>query len=336
MKFLIWVWALLPLCLAAQTSATPDEHALSVKYRGDVVRLSRELTEPFPEQADKVRAISRWMAENITYDWRLANRIEAGKANIPSFKCQPRINCEEAKRNFNDKLVAKTLSSGKGVCQHYALVFEEMCNMSGITSTIVKGKGRALLYLPDDKIKLKTESHAWNAVFIDSTWYFMDLTWASGSAYMNKRMTKLAGFHKKFDAAWLFARPLEFKYDHRPDSTYRWYDDREYSADRFRTAPYTNRTTGAWHFGNITPEEKLEGNIMGDTLEFRIELLPDSPTEGIPMIKVHGKNYSNGLCTVRREGNVLVINHVITKLRLSSLFFTVGGQRIFFRLKSDE
>lgn len=53
-----------------------------------------------------------------------------------------------------------TLAAKYGVCQDYAELFEMMCARSGIPCAMVSGA-----------------EHAWNRVFIDGQWLFVDATW---------------------------------------------------------------------------------------------------------------------------------------------------------------
>jgi len=81
--------------------------------------------------------------------------------------------------NFYEKeeeKIEKPLRTRKGICENYAALFTDICIKSGIKSYVVTGYTKQngfADYIP----------HAWNAAFIDSSWFLFDPTWGSG--YMN-------------------------------------------------------------------------------------------------------------------------------------------------------
>ena len=53
---------------------------------------------------------------------------------------------------------------GKGVCQGYALLAQEMFNQLGIESKYIVGE-------------VEGQGHAWNLIKLDGNWYHLDVTW---------------------------------------------------------------------------------------------------------------------------------------------------------------
>jgi transglutaminase-like putative cysteine protease len=92
----------------------------------------------------KIIAIKNYMDENLSYDFELAENIKNGKtvAYIP---------------NPNSFLETK-----KGICYDYASLFAAMCRSQGLPCMIVKGYSN------------KGILHAWNKVYIENRWYFVD------------------------------------------------------------------------------------------------------------------------------------------------------------------
>lgn len=122
-------------------------------------RLSHHLTSKCVSDEEKVRSISFWITEHIAYD---AKRFRRGIEK----KQTPR----------------KTLFRRKAICAHYAELFNELCRHSGITAVMVDGYSMGLYNLHDDI--LHTVNHSWNMVKIDTAWYLLDLTFASGHLAM--------------------------------------------------------------------------------------------------------------------------------------------------------
>ena len=77
----------------------------------------------------------------------------------------------------------KVIKKRKGVCEHYARLFVELCRYSGIKSTCIAGYVGHSDYQPEDKRYFA--EHAWNSVKIKDKWYLLDATWDSG--YMGAR-----------------------------------------------------------------------------------------------------------------------------------------------------
>lgn len=84
----------------------------------------------------KIDTISKWIMDNVEYDYSL--------------------------KNFDAYLA---LTNGKVVCQGYAMLFDKMLEKAGIPSEIVLGD-----------IKGIDGGHAWNVVYVDGQWLHIDLT----------------------------------------------------------------------------------------------------------------------------------------------------------------
>ena len=64
-----------------------------------------------------------------------------------------------------------------GVCSEYAKLLNAMARVAGIPAITVNG-----LALND---KGKFEAHAWNALFVDGDWIFVDPTWGLSSGIVS-------------------------------------------------------------------------------------------------------------------------------------------------------
>lgn len=143
----------------------------------------------FKTDTDKIRAVFYWTASNISYD--IANMYTI---------------------NFNEtpqEQIVKTLKTKKGVCIHYAEVFNDISNKIGIQTYIIEGYTKQYG-------KVANLSHAWCAAKIDNKWYLFDPTWGSGYVnngkffkklnenYFKAEPTKLISSHIPFDYLWQF------------------------------------------------------------------------------------------------------------------------------------
>lgn len=89
----------------------------------------------------KVMAIHDWLTANISYDY-----------------------------TYSHYYVEETLRDRTGVCQGYALCFLEMATYVGLEATFVGGTA-------NNGTGSGYQSHAWNQVKINGTWYNVDVTW---------------------------------------------------------------------------------------------------------------------------------------------------------------
>jgi transglutaminase/protease-like cytokinesis protein 3 len=143
----------------------------------------------FNNPADKSRAVFIWIAKNIQYD--VENMFAINYV-----------------RNTTE-IVEKVLKTRKGICRHYAELFNDIARQSGIKAYVISGYTRQqgfVDYLP----------HAWCAGLIDSTWYLFDPTWGSGylqnakfvrkvnNYYFKAKPEQLIKSHMPFDPLWQF------------------------------------------------------------------------------------------------------------------------------------
>lgn len=88
---------------------------------------------------EKIKAVHDWMVKNIYYDTSL--------------------------KSYD---VHTALFSGKAICQGYAETFYVFMGELGISCQNITGTANN---------GTQTESHMWNAVMLDSAWYYIDVTW---------------------------------------------------------------------------------------------------------------------------------------------------------------
>lgn len=169
-----------------------DDKALSVgpMIGSSYQEIAAALTSGLTDDAEKSRAIFRWISEHIEYD------VQAFKASL-----------------LGDPLsgisAENTLKTRKGVCTGYADLFTAMALHAGLTVKSIGGfaKGWGYKETPDMD---KTPNHAWNAVLIDGRWRLLDVTWAAGS------VTPDLNFIKRFKTGYFFPDPAEFFKKHEP------------------------------------------------------------------------------------------------------------------------
>lgn len=167
--------------LKAQSFEEVDAYAIAtLNYKArNVETLAEHLCKPWPSDILKVRAIYRWITENIAYS--------------------------VAATNYSAQHV---LDSRYAVCEGYMDLFRELCEAAGIQ---VRGvMGYAKIGGDEVGLDLNPPYHAWNIVYIEGAPYFVDVTWASGYGADNGL------FVKKLDDIWFLTDPSFFIYSHFP------------------------------------------------------------------------------------------------------------------------
>lgn len=147
--------------------------------------IAKYINENFKSENDKIRAAFYWIASNISYD------IE----NITSI---------DFKEVSPDK-IKNTVLSKKGVCIHYAEVFNDIAQKAGLKSYIIYGYTK-------QNGKVDILSHAWCAAQIDNTWWLFDPTWGAGYIQNNKFFKKINNVNFKVEPSQFIATHMPFDY----------------------------------------------------------------------------------------------------------------------------
>lgn len=149
-----------------------------------IVKTTDSLIKNQKSERDKIKAIYQWISTHIYYDWERAKTLTSG--------------------DFRDQSVDSTFILRKGICTDYSRLTKFMLSVANIRCEIINGYGR---YIDDDFLRTESElKHAWNAVFLNNKWFFLDATWA---AILNK--TDDAGSN------FFLIEPKDFIYTHLPE-----------------------------------------------------------------------------------------------------------------------
>jgi len=242
-----------------------DSFASTIKYRTDLTRLTQELTKSYQEELLKARAIFRWITENIRYDYKYYNRYYYKNKEPKKFKCKNDNDCEAKEIAWEIKYIDKVLRKKKAICLGYSLLFKKMCDIAGLKSELIPGYVRTR---PTQVGTAGTLDHAWNALWIDSTYHLIDATWAAGFTGKNED-GELLFFKKKFNEYYWLTPPAKFALDHYPQAS-KWTLLTNYTKENFSANPY--------YASDFKPLVKLlsptTGLITvkkGDTIFFKME-----------------------------------------------------------------
>jgi transglutaminase/protease-like cytokinesis protein 3 len=203
-----------------------------------------------------VRSIFKWITENISYRVRslyLPARISLAKAEL--------VEDTTTLKPLNERVARIVLENKLAVCDGYARLFKTLCDYANVKCEIIAG------FADGGYGSRKFRSnHKWNAVYLDSTWHLLDVTWASGGTnYSGDR------FIKNFNEQYFLMHPADFIRDHYPDDL-RWtLLSNPPVINEFKHAPLA---TASFYKNYVTSFKPVKGIIeasLGDTLQFELE-----------------------------------------------------------------
>jgi len=252
----------------AKISKIPD--SLSISTSG----IAKYINANFTWEEDKIRAAFYWTASNISYD--------VVNMNEPNFVYSPQ------------EKIASALKTKKGVCIHYAEVFNEIAHKINMKTYIVGGYTK-------QNGKVTTISHAWCAGLVDGKWFLFDPTWASGYVDGTK-------FVKKLNNNFYKVLPSKMVQTHMPFD-YIW---------QLSNAPITNNE---FYSGKITTNKP---NFDFETEIQKYEKLPVEEQAFQTSVRVEKNGIVNNLISdyfaqkkdeftiIRQNKNIEKLNEIVT------------------------
>lgn len=224
--------------------AAIDKYVLTVHETSPEL-LSKKLTSPYKTQKEKVRAIFKWITENIAYD------VEG--LRLPNVYADIRVAdsirfTQDYNKEYNRQIVNKVLAEKKAICDGYSRLFKTLCDYANINCEIVVGRGRQWY----DVVPDATSNHSWNAVMINEQWHLLDATWGAG--YTIDSSTKFLKVYKDF---YFLTPPGAFINTHFPDDP-KWtlLDEKPHLYQVYNTV-YTYSEFYKAKVRSVTPVERM-------------------------------------------------------------------------------
>jgi transglutaminase/protease-like cytokinesis protein 3 len=161
--------------------------------RNSIDDLAEYLIEPDYNDWEIVRAIYKWIADNISYDLNY-KFYRSGRAS-------------------------SVLQHGSSVCGGYSNLFDSLAWSAGLESKTIDGYSKGRGYQSCSELAGPSD-HAWNVVKLDGRWYFVDCTWGAG------HVDHGGEYIREFNEHYFLTPPEEFIYDHFPsDENWQLLDD---------------------------------------------------------------------------------------------------------------
>jgi transglutaminase/protease-like cytokinesis protein 3 len=147
--------------------------------------LSKFISRDFTSEEGKVRAIYTWIIRNVAYD---PEEYKQFNYNFKNYR--ERNSKEEITRK---KVIQRTLEKGIAVCEGYAMLFERLCELQGVSNYLVRGDIKSNF---NDIGRPFKKVHMWNVAMIDGQAFLFDPTWGAGK-YNGKFVREPSYFYYK-------------------------------------------------------------------------------------------------------------------------------------------
>ncbi|WP_461637155.1 transglutaminase domain-containing protein [Labilibaculum euxinus] len=239
--------------------------------------LADKIKTDFNTDEDKVRAAFAWIAMNVEYKTKGVNKTQKIRFSYTSDE-----DLQTQKDQFRRDLALETIKSRKALCEGYATLFQEICNLLNIECVIIPGAAKRFVSeIGNNKLP---SNHAWNAVKINGKWKLADITWAAGSVDYAKME-----FLKEYTPAYFDNDPKEFAMKHYPDNQEWLLLNKEFTREEFALQPTIFNEFIGKGYQIINPENGLISIRRGNEIAFSIANVPS----GIP-IAYHFKSEKFG------------------------------------------
>lgn len=260
MKWLLTIFLFIPFFSFAQNGYV---HFNSIDWNvrnieaSTVDSLAKKLTAPYHTELEKTRAIFSWIAQHISYNMGVYN---AGKYRSVKLTVDPfdTVSSKSAIEQTAEKVLRRRVA----VCDGYAKLFKTLCDYAGIQSEVILGYGKCYLER-DDKFRT---NHTWNAVKIDSTWYLLDVTWASGYITFGNE------YVAHIDESYFLAPPQQFALDHYPEDLQWTLLDHPPVLKEFHFSPFKYKSFIKYGISSASPSNGTIETSVGDTISIQLSL----------------------------------------------------------------
>ena len=220
--------------------------------------LAYMLTAPYSTELEKVRSVFRWITEHIEYNTLRFqpynvyhdDGIESEEDSLPGL------------RPLDERVSRIVLKRKQTVCEGYARLFKTLCDFAGIKSEIITGYARTGM----NNGKRFGCNHNWNAVMIDSNWYLLDATWASG--YLSFSGTQ---FIKDYNNYYFLTSPKYFIQDHYPQDIKWTLLDNPPTISEFNYSPFKPAAFNHYKINAYSPSKGIIHAHVGDSIKIELE-----------------------------------------------------------------
>jgi hypothetical protein len=223
--------------------------------------LSHLLTQPYTTELEKVRSIFYWITDHISYN---TIRYQPRPVDYMDDGAESAFDNDSILKSLDERVAAIVLKRRYSLCDGYARLFKTLCDHAGIKSEVIAGFARTGFGSGQFKC-----NHKWNAVLIDSNWYLLDATWASG--YLN---FSGSSFIKDYNEHYFLTPPKYFIQDHYPaDIKWALLDDAP-TLSEFNHSPFKQPAFN-YKIISYSPNKGVINATVGDTITIALQTIDD-------------------------------------------------------------
>ena len=263
------------------------------------------LTASYTTDLEKVRSIFYWIADHISYN---TIRYQPQPVAYKDDGYESAHDADSVLKPLDERIAEIVLKRRYSLCDGYARLFKTLCDDAGIKSEVINGYSRT--NFGNSQFRC---NHKWNAVMIDSNWYLLDATWASG--YLNFSGTN---FIKDYNDAYFLMPPKYFVQDHYPDDI-KWtlLSDPPTLAE-FNRSPFKQPAFN-YRIVSFTPSKGIIDATVGDTIKVALETIDDN--KNLSLLDLSSLDSSNifvadSIAKINKKftvkGNKIIADYIVT------------------------
>ena len=273
--------------IAQSDFSSIDRKVRSIPF-SDAKTLAGQLSSLGKTEREKTRAIFRWITEHIDYNIKIFNRNKTS----PGLFYEEPDDSSAALPSLNERVSGKVLNRRIAFCDGYSRLFKTLCDLSGIKSEIITGYARTNF----NRSGRFNVNHTWNAVYLDSSWHLLDVTWASG-------FISYGQYIRQYNDFYFLTPPEQFIRDHYPED-HRWtlMTDppfyREYNLSPFRYFGFIKAG-----ISNYLPAKGVIDVAIGDTILFEMTSNKEIKSFFVSDIVYEDSTHTSSLNAFELKGN---------------------------------
>jgi hypothetical protein len=233
---------------------------------------------------DSIRSIFQWVITEMEYDTRQLLLV----------------NGSSTYGVLNENVIREAINRKKGICLHYAELFNALVKRAGYESYVIEGYTRQ--GPSDDRY-----GHAWNAVKTGGQWFLYDPTWASG--YVNAFV-----FTRRSDYQWYKVSPAKFVETHIPFDPIWQLLNPPLTHDEIRNGTFQKTVAGDFRFQDSirgTVQRTEQERVLASLQRIKKMGIPNSPTrqyvQGLELYEKNTRDYQ-----ILRNTNMLLNRAIST------------------------
>lgn len=250
---------------AAAQSLPPAPPEILLPRQSAVAYLAETLTQTAKSDKEKVEALFYWIASNIQY------RLKPSHSE--KINWQQKDDTSRYLPPLDLRIAEEVLAKRVAVCEGYARLFKTLCLYADVPCEMITGFAKN----GSDRTNSRFQSnHNWNAVYFDSSWHLLDVTWASGYILNNNQ------FVPRLDDRYFLTEPKTFLEDHYPEDL-RWtlLENPPLPQEFFHT-PFKPQSFIKKQVTSYRPKQGVLNAAAGDTIVLEITL--KDPTKKVFLI----------------------------------------------------